>query len=320
MTERPILMQGDMVNATLDGRKTQTRRVVKAKKMHPDYGEPQWDDAYTDGPPNDQYLHVPFDGVNTERTVHRHYARFEVGDLLWVRETYCLCDNRGGKPCFRASFDETTPKACDGMRKWKSPRYMFKSLARLWLKVKSVRGERVQDISIDDIRAEGVTFDLIRKMLKPTKTKQGHWISGGEYDQGEDWCCDCAKKKVDELNTAGGDKDYTVDGGWENHDSDYIANSEKCECLLNFWPTGDLIETELEGWESYDNIISLGNEDRYLFDIMLCAADDQDEPIRDRLLKLCWRYLWDSINAKRGYGWDKNPWVWVIEFERLEKK
>lgn len=27
--------------------------------------------------------------------------------------------------------------------------------------------------------------------------------------------------------------------------------------------------------------------------------------------------LWDSINAKRGYGWDSNPWVWVIEFERV---
>lgn len=27
--------------------------------------------------------------------------------------------------------------------------------------------------------------------------------------------------------------------------------------------------------------------------------------------------LWDSINKKRGYGWDKNPWVWVIEFRRI---
>jgi hypothetical protein len=25
--------------------------------------------------------------------------------------------------------------------------------------------------------------------------------------------------------------------------------------------------------------------------------------------------LWDSRNAKRGYGWDKNPWVWVISFK-----
>jgi hypothetical protein len=30
--------------------------------------------------------------------------------------------------------------------------------------------------------------------------------------------------------------------------------------------------------------------------------------------------LWDSINAKRGYGWDLNPWVWVIKFERVERE
>lgn len=28
------------------------------------------------------------------------------------------------------------------------------------------------------------------------------------------------------------------------------------------------------------------------------------------------KHLWDSLNAKRGYGWDTNPWVWVYEFER----
>jgi hypothetical protein len=27
-------------------------------------------------------------------------------------------------------------------------------------------------------------------------------------------------------------------------------------------------------------------------------------------------HLWDTLNAKRGYGWHSNPWVWVIEFER----
>ncbi|MES2355582.1 MAG: hypothetical protein V4568_14530 [Pseudomonadota bacterium] len=27
--------------------------------------------------------------------------------------------------------------------------------------------------------------------------------------------------------------------------------------------------------------------------------------------------LWDSINAERGFGWDLNPWVWVVEFKRL---
>jgi hypothetical protein len=28
--------------------------------------------------------------------------------------------------------------------------------------------------------------------------------------------------------------------------------------------------------------------------------------------------LWDSINAKRGYGWDSNPFCWVIEFKRIK--
>jgi hypothetical protein len=29
----------------------------------------------------------------------------------------------------------------------------------------------------------------------------------------------------------------------------------------------------------------------------------------------CYKYLWDSINAKRGYSWESNPWVWVVEFQ-----
>ena len=31
------------------------------------------------------------------------------------------------------------------------------------------------------------------------------------------------------------------------------------------------------------------------------------------------RRLWDSINAKRGFSWDSNPWVWVIDFEEVKK-
>ena len=29
-------------------------------------------------------------------------------------------------------------------------------------------------------------------------------------------------------------------------------------------------------------------------------------------------FLWDSINEKRGFGWDSNPWVWVVEFKKVE--
>jgi hypothetical protein len=31
------------------------------------------------------------------------------------------------------------------------------------------------------------------------------------------------------------------------------------------------------------------------------------------------RELWNTINAKRGYGWDANPWVWVVTFKQLKK-
>lgn len=36
-----------------------------------------------------------------------------------------------------------------------------------------------------------------------------------------------------------------------------------------------------------------------------------------RYPQIVYRRLWDSINAKRGYGWDKNPWVWMIEFKKV---
>ena len=32
-----------------------------------------------------------------------------------------------------------------------------------------------------------------------------------------------------------------------------------------------------------------------------------------------WAKLWDSINAKRGYSFDSNPWIWVVEFERVDR-
>lgn len=35
-------------------------------------------------------------------------------------------------------------------------------------------------------------------------------------------------------------------------------------------------------------------------------------------LAKAWIDLWDSINAKRGFGWESNPWVWVVEFERIK--
>jgi hypothetical protein len=45
--------------------------------------------------------------------------------------------------------------------------------------------------------------------------------------------------------------------------------------------------------------------------------------IRDKInnfdMRDCFAPFWDSLNAKRGFGWDVNPWVWVISFKRIEQ-
>lgn len=43
-----------------------------------------------------------------------------------------------------------------------------------------------------------------------------------------------------------------------------------------------------------------------------CGCDNPEPLPQDAFL-----YLWDTINAKRGYSWESNPWVWVVEYRRL---
>jgi hypothetical protein len=43
-----------------------------------------------------------------------------------------------------------------------------------------------------------------------------------------------------------------------------------------------------------------------------CAGSYRPPSIR------AFHYLWDSLNAARGHGWNVNPWVWVVEFKRID--
>lgn len=53
-------------------------------------------------------------------------------------------------------------------------------------------------------------------------------------------------------------------------------------------------------------------------------AEGSQEPSLVPIVSACWSErqvyakLWDHINKDRGYGWDVNPWAWVIEFKRIE--
>lgn len=129
--ERPILFSAEMVRAILDGRKTQTRRTVKLNQAgRVQRGKQQW---HIDDP--NAALACPYG---------------QPGDRLWVRETWAP---GATQTMYRAgcSPDYLPP---DG--KWRPSIHIPRWASRITLEITGVRVERLQDISEDDARDEGI--------------------------------------------------------------------------------------------------------------------------------------------------------------------
>lgn len=152
MKERPILFNGEMVRAILDGRKTQTRRIVKPRKLMEfdaaikmgecsnfiDGPKHEWDDRYLQGL-------CPYGAA---------------GDELWVRETHYRIPH--GKPsCTSCYYEETDkfPILCElydrGIYRKYPSIHMPRWASRIQLKITGILVERLQNISEDDAKAEG---------------------------------------------------------------------------------------------------------------------------------------------------------------------
>jgi hypothetical protein len=215
MKERPILMRGPLVCASLKDAKWQTRRAIVPTQSAPrvaplrmepwiidgeqetdDHGLPCWAGYHPDYPGEAKWFSCPYG---------------KPGDRLWVREAFAIVPTTAYRastgvhqtvnPCdpddaaiYRAGWDRSPP----GVR-WRPSIHMPRWASRLTLQVTAVRVERVQDITPEDCRSEGIA------------------------------------------------------------------------CL-------DVPRT------AWRNIFSR---------------------------------LWNEINAKRGYGWSVNPWVWVISYTRV---
>ncbi|MGV4051536.1 hypothetical protein ACV8TN_14935 [Citrobacter freundii] len=147
MKERGMIFNGEMVRAILDGRKTQTRRIMKNQPAgdYPDTpalirsvdGGFQWYGHYGES----SIFNCPFGAV---------------GDRIWVRETW---NKYGGLLTYRADYDwiEDMKKemAChESYPKWHPSIHMPRWASRLTLEITGVRVERLQTITLGDVCKE----------------------------------------------------------------------------------------------------------------------------------------------------------------------
>lgn len=159
MKEKPIIFNGQMVRAILEGRKTQTRRMMKPQPELRMGGFWHWKDCqWADG------------GIGFPKTGIEDHAPYQPGDRLWVRETFSqwyddddfthlITEYRAdtdGK-CRPAGWSDfiDAPAAPD-VPVWRPSIHMPRELSRITLEVTDVRAERLQGISEEDAQAEGV--------------------------------------------------------------------------------------------------------------------------------------------------------------------
>lgn len=150
MKEHPILFSTPMIVAILEGRKTQTRRIIKLPAGFQECNEDN--DWEFEGSP--QWPHAIYKKTGCLAALP---APCNLVDRLWVRETFCLQTN-----IFGQFFDDRTPfyKADDIKlpvgHKWKPSIFMPRWASRITLSITDIRAEFLQDISEEDAKAEGI--------------------------------------------------------------------------------------------------------------------------------------------------------------------
>lgn len=158
--DKPILFSGAMVRAVLEGRKTQTRRVINTQPRH----------RLKQGPLDAHWYDTDYECVgHVGRYVKCPYG--QPGDRLWVRETW-KCEELfpSGLDGVRFAADgafikiENTEQASDAWGeanrkggKWRPSIFMPRWASRITLDLLRVRVERVQEINRADAKAEGVS-------------------------------------------------------------------------------------------------------------------------------------------------------------------
>lgn len=145
MAIKPILFNTKMVRAILDGRKDATRRIVKG--FIPD--DAVW--GYTAFTPKG---YISCRGTFADGYGEKFFKLpCESGDILYVRETWKKAPNG------YYYYEDWQRNGIADVTKWKPSIHMPKEAARIWLKVTDVRVERLQEITDEQAKREGIQYD-----------------------------------------------------------------------------------------------------------------------------------------------------------------
>jgi hypothetical protein len=149
MNEKPILFNAEMVQAILEGRKTQTRRPIDFKKIFKETGCSNGKLAYSDTFKS----WAVFNGNGGADICLCKCPFGKVGDRLWVRETFSVY-RQPENPVVHYKADCPNDKSL----KWKPSIHMPRWASRITLEITKIRIERVMDITEKDAKKEGCLY------------------------------------------------------------------------------------------------------------------------------------------------------------------
>lgn len=194
MADKPIIFSGPMVRALLEGRKTQTRRLLKLAGRSPEYVGPagcQDDPVCWGWEMPDLGGYVTLEGDEKDhlpgwRNGWRDWnGAYAPGDRLYVREAWAPYDD--GDCLYRATVEDDTDYSLEDIAeiRWRPSIHMPRWASRLTLTVTDVRVQRVRDISNEDAVAEGCTdgvfpwrefCDLWNSLHGPDAWVRNSWV------------------------------------------------------------------------------------------------------------------------------------------------
>ena len=189
-------MTAESVRAILDGKKTQTRRVMEPQPNFYNAEAEYRYDGLSDWGSNHHYFErLDANGKPTEQYESVGRCRYGApGDRLWVREAWCIVRSAERKWCsYKADFFESQLKGMAQRRKdfgldngWKSPMLMPRRLSRITLEITNVRCERVMSMWHCHTEKEGYgagsdSIQLFRDNWNSLNAKRGYGWETNPY-------------------------------------------------------------------------------------------------------------------------------------------